>query len=186
MADTEEQDLVRRCQGGDERAFAELVTRYQNLVFALVLRTVQDRSRAEDLAQEVFLRVYRGLPYFRGEAKLSTWIFRIVVNLCSQERGRSAPEAPLEPLATQEGGRADARFQNIELRDQLEKAIARLPVRERLLIAGHYLKDLQYDALAAALDIPMGTVKTQIFRAKRRLRELLQEQTGPPGGRSRP
>src|SRR5260370_24734293 len=64
---------------------------YNNLVYALIARTVQDRSRAEDLAQEVFLRVHRGLPYFRGEARLSTWIYRIVANVCVQEQGRPVP-----------------------------------------------------------------------------------------------
>ena len=65
-----ERQLVERCRRGDEGAFQELVDRYKDLVFALIARTVQDRSRAEDLAQEVFLRIYRGLPYFRGEARL--------------------------------------------------------------------------------------------------------------------
>src|SRR5712691_3888646 len=79
-----ERELVERCRRGDEGAFQELVDRYKTLVFALIARTVQDRSRAEDLSQEVFLRIHRGLPYFRGEARLSTWIYRIVANLCAQ------------------------------------------------------------------------------------------------------
>src|ERR1041385_1769424 len=77
-----ERELVERCRSGDEHAFQELVENYKNLVFALIARTVQDRSRAEDLSQEVFLRVHRGLPYFRGEARLTTWIYRIVANVC--------------------------------------------------------------------------------------------------------
>src|SRR6476619_2786181 len=85
-----ERTLVARCRTSDEGAFQELVERYKDLVFALIARTVQDRSRAEDLAQEVFLRVHRGLPYFRGEARLSTWIYRIVANVCVQDSGQSA------------------------------------------------------------------------------------------------
>ena len=83
----EELALVDRCRSGDETAFRELVDRYKDLVFGLIARTVQDRSRAEDLAQDVFLRVHRGLPYFRGEARLSTWIYRIVSNVCVQPEG---------------------------------------------------------------------------------------------------
>src|SRR6476659_2856941 len=83
-----ERELVERCRSGDERAFEELVESYKTLVFALIARTVQDGARAEDLAQEVFIRVHRGLPYFRGEARLSTWIYRIVANVCVQEQGR--------------------------------------------------------------------------------------------------
>src|ERR687887_1419779 len=92
MQAVDERELVERCRSGDENAFQELVERYKDLVFALIARTVQDRSRAEDLAQDVFLRVHRGLPYFRGEARLSTWIYRIVVNVCAQERAR--PRSP--------------------------------------------------------------------------------------------
>src|SRR5438093_12439319 len=85
-----ERELVERCRSGDERAFQDLIDRYKDLVFALIARTVQDRGRAEDLAQEVFLRVHRGLPYFRGEARLSTWIYRIVANVCVQDHARPA------------------------------------------------------------------------------------------------
>src|SRR3954452_775271 len=90
MEAVNERELVERCRRGDDGAFEELVDGYKNLVFALIARTVQDRTRAEDLAQEVFLRIHRGLPYFRGEARLSTWIYRIVANVCVQERGQSA------------------------------------------------------------------------------------------------
>src|SRR5439155_8458917 len=76
MEASNERELVERCRRGDEGAVQELVDGYKDLVFALIARTVQDRSRAEDLAQDVFLRVHRGLPYFRGEARLSTWIYR--------------------------------------------------------------------------------------------------------------
>src|SRR5215831_6418435 len=86
LTPADERALVERCRAGEERAFQELVDRYKDLVFALVARTVQDRARAEELAQDVFLRVHRGLPYFRGEARLSTWIYRIAVNVCAQER----------------------------------------------------------------------------------------------------
>jgi RNA polymerase sigma-70 factor (ECF subfamily) len=72
MQAVNERELIERCHSGDERAFQELVDRFKDLVFALISRTVQDRSRAEDLAQDVFLRIHRGLPYFRGEARLST------------------------------------------------------------------------------------------------------------------
>src|SRR4029078_3998042 len=88
-----ERELVERCRSGDEGAFQELVDRYKNLVFALVARTVRGRSRAGDLAQDVFLRIHRGLPYFRGEARLSTWIYRIVSNVCTQRESR--PRTPL-------------------------------------------------------------------------------------------
>ena len=81
-----EHELVERCRQGDETAFKELVDQYKGLVFALIARSIPNRARAEELAQDVFLKVHKGLPYFRGEAKLSTWMYRIVINVLSQER----------------------------------------------------------------------------------------------------
>src|SRR5439155_4860341 len=124
-----ERELVERCRLGDERAFEELVDRFKDLVFGLIARTVQDRSRAEDLAQDVFLRIHRGLPYFRGEARLSTWIYRIVANVCTQDRARGGRAVSLddERTAAAVGPSADRQFGDLELRDRLEKSIARLP-----------------------------------------------------------
>jgi RNA polymerase sigma-70 factor, ECF subfamily len=173
MADFDERALIERCRTGDDIAFGELVDRYKNLVYGIVWRMVADRSQTDDLAQEVFLKVYRGLPYFRGDARLSTWIFRIVSNVCSQARTHRTAEVP-GLLPVREPGSADRAFAEVELRDRLDKAMAQLPENYRLLIAAHYLEGVQYETLADALDIPIGTVKTHLYRAKRRLRELLQ------------
>src|SRR6476659_2078522 len=97
MADFDERALIERCRSGtDDTAFAELVDRYKDLVYGMVLRLVPDRSHADDLAQDVFLKVHRGLPYFRGEARLSTWIYRIVMNVCAQARSRPRSEVSIE------------------------------------------------------------------------------------------
>jgi len=177
-AHVHEHDLVERCRRGDERAFQELVNRYKDLVFALIARTTPDRSRAEDLAQDVFLRVYRGLPYFRGEARLSTWIYRIVANVCVQDKDSRRPATESLDDDRTDARRAtsarDRQFSDLELRDRLEKAIARLPTNYRLLIAAHYLQGVQYEDLADAMELPLGTIKTQLHRAKRQLRRLLE------------
>src|SRR5215510_15625493 len=116
-----ERALVERCRSGDEGAFQELVDRYKNLVFGLIARTVQDRTRAEDLAQDVFLRIHRGLPYFRGEARLSTWIYRIVANAVVQDHARVPPTVALEDERTpaRVPSASDRRFGDLELRDRL-------------------------------------------------------------------
>ena len=176
MEDVHEPELVERCRSGDEHAFQELVDRYKDLVFALIARTVQDRSRAEDLAQDVFLRVHRGLPYFRGEARLSTWIYRIVANVCVHDHGRPTAALSLddERMRTRTPSAFDRQFADLELRDRLEKAIARLPSNYRLVVAAHYLEGVQYEDLAEALALPLGTVKTQLHRAKQQLRRMLE------------
>ena len=176
MEDVHERELVERCRSGDERAFQELVDRYKDLVFALIARTIQDRSRAEDLAQDVFLRIHRGLPYFRGEARLSTWIYRIVANVCLQDPGRAPRALSFDDQRADPAARvsSDRQFGDFELRDRLEKAIARLPANYRLLIAAHYLQGVRYEDLAEALQLPLGTVKTQLYRAKQQLRRILE------------
>ena len=171
-----ERELIDRCREGDEGAFQELVDQYKDLVFALIARTVPDRSRAEDVAQDVFLRIHRGLPYFRGEARLSTWIYRIVANVCLQDQTRARPAVSLddERHAGLAPSGSDRQFGDFELRDRLEKAIARLPANARLLVAAHYLDGVRYDELAEAFGLPLGTVKTQLYRAKQQLRRLLE------------
>ena len=171
-----ERDLVERCRRGDEGAFQQLVDEHKRLVVALIARTIPDRSRVEDVSQDVFLRIYRGLPYFRGESRLSTWIYRIVANACVQEQSRRpAPVSmdddrrrPAAPAA------ADRQFSDLELRERLEKAVARLPSNYRLLVAAHYLEGVRYEDLAEALDLPLGTIKTQLYRAKQQLRRILE------------
>ena len=177
MADPTDAGLIERCQQGDEHAFRELVERYKNLVFGIVARSTLDPSRVEDVAQEVFLRIHRGLPYFRGEAKLTTWIYRIVLNLLTQEaeKRRGMREIALDTgIPAHEPRTHDRTIGDLELRDRLEKAMARLPANYRLLIAGHYLQEVKYEELAEALDIPVGTVKTHLHRAKKQLRALLE------------
>jgi len=175
MEAVNERELVERCRSGDERAFQDLVDRYKDLVYALIARTVQDRSKAEDLAQDVFLRVHRGLPYFRGEARLSTWIYRIVANVCVQDVGRPAAVSLDDDRAADAAPSAlDRQFRDLEVKDRLEKAIARLPANYRLLVAAHYLEGVRYEELADALQLPLGTVKTQLYRAKQQLRRMLE------------
>jgi RNA polymerase sigma-70 factor (ECF subfamily) len=175
MEPDHERELVERCRRGEVGAFEELVDQYKNLVFAMITRTLPDRSQAEDAAQDVFLRIHRGLPYFRGEARLSTWIYRIVVNVCIQDRGRGTSlSLDVENARVAPPAAADRHAQDLELRDRLEKAIAQLPAQYRLLIAAHYLRGVQYEELAEAMNLPLGTVKTQLHRAKRQLRLLLE------------
>jgi len=171
-----ERDLVERCRRGDEGAFQELVDEHKRLVFALIARVIPDRSRTEDAAQDVFLRIYRGLPYFRGESRLSTWIYRIVANVCAQEQTRRPAADSLDDDRWRPATPAvlDRQFSDLELRERLEKAIARLPPNQRLLVAAHYLEGVQYEDLAEALNLPMGTVKTHLYRAKQQLRRMLE------------
>ena len=181
MRATPEHLLVERCRQGDETAFRELVDQYKGLVFGLIARSISNRARAEELAQDVFLKVHKGLPYFRGESKLSTWIYRIVINVVSQERPELASvslDDDDDDRPRREPGTEDRAFGDIAIKDRLQKAIERLPVPYQVLVNGHYMKGMRYEDLAEALNMPMGTVKTHLHRAKRRLRHLLETELG--------
>lgn len=179
MADRSEQELIARCRRGDQDAFRELVAAHQHMVFGLLARTVDDPSAVEDLAQDVFLRVYRGLPYFRGDARIGTWIYRIVANVVAQHHAGRRPAEPSLDERDEDGGTklepgaVDRQFSDLELRERLEKALATLPPAYRLVLASHYFQDMGYEELAVALGMPLGTVKTHLHRAKRLLRERL-------------
>jgi RNA polymerase sigma-70 factor, ECF subfamily len=184
MRQPSDADLVARCLDGNDDAFRELVEQYRNLVFGVISQVVSDRSRVEDLAQDVFLKVHRGLKTFRGDAKLSTWIYRIVRNVCYEalqhERSISSLDERRDDGRLQhEPGTRDPAFDHLELRDRLEKAIAGLSVEQRFLISAFYFGGQQYQELSDILDMPIGTVKTQLHRAKQRLRQTMRE--GRPG-----
>jgi RNA polymerase sigma-70 factor (ECF subfamily) len=177
MTATPEHSLIDRCRQGEEAAFRELVEQYKGLVFGLIARSVSNRARSEELAQDVFMKIHRGLPYFRGESKLSTWIYRIVINVLSQERPELATASlddDTDDRPHRDPGADDRAYGDLLLKDRLQKAIEQLPLQYQVLINGHYLKGMRYEDLADALDLPMGTVKTHLHRAKRRLRELLE------------
>jgi RNA polymerase sigma-70 factor (ECF subfamily) len=179
MSASPEHELIERCRQGDETAFRELVDQYKGLVFGLTARSVANRARAEELAQDVFLKVHKGLPYFRGESKLSTWIYRITINVLSQERPELAGTSLDELDAAGDRprlqpGADDRAFNDLTLKDRLDKAIQRLPIQYQVLVNGHYMKGMRYEDLADALHLPIGTVKTHLHRAKRQLRRLLE------------
>src|SRR5262249_59602469 len=128
----------------------------------------------EAVGGEVFVGIHRGRPYFRGEARLSTWMYRIVANVCVQEYSRPAAIAFDADKPAHQRSAPDRQFGDLELKDRLEKAIARLPPNYRLLVAAHYLEGLRYEDLADALQLPLGTIKTQLYRAKQQLRRMLE------------
>lgn len=175
-----DRDLVHRCRGsGGETAFRELVDRYKAMVFTIVSRSTGEPNRVEDLAQDVFIRVHRGLRDFRGDARLSTWICRIAMNVCADARQRPRPEVSLDaapagappPPATVVW---DPSFAALELRDRVAKGMALLSERSRLVLTLHYFAGREYEEIADALQVPLGTVKTHLHRAKQELREILE------------
>src|SRR5690606_27008520 len=160
--------IERAGPGRDARAFAELVRRHQGKVRGLLLRLTADPVAADDLSQETFLRVYRGLEHFEGRSRFSTWSYRIAYNVFLNHKARAKllsplPEGVLELRAAPEDEVSAARR---DLRRDLEYAIAQLPERYRLVITLYYLEELAYPEIADVLELPLGTVKTHLHRAK--------------------
>jgi RNA polymerase sigma-70 factor (ECF subfamily) len=193
MADTSpDQLLVRRAQAGDRRAFDLLVLRYQHRLAKLIARYVRDHSEVMDVAQDSFIKAYRALPNFRGDSAFYTWLYRIAINtaknhLVSRSRRTLESAADLDD--------AEQYAENVELhdlatperlllRDEIERtvveAIDELPEDLRMAITLRELEGMSYEDISAAMDCPIGTVRSRIFRARdainKRLEPLIGEQ----------
>lgn len=180
-----ETELVRLVVDEDDRAaFAELIERNKRGVFALITRLLGPIDEVEDIAQNVFIAAYRGLPAFKQNAKFSTWIFRIAYNQsCSalrrihSRRKKEMPESSgLEVERIPEFVDQNATTQEKKvLHRQVWKAVEKLPTQSRAVIELFYGNGLSYPELADVLELPLGTIKTHLHRAREGLREMLVE-----------
>lgn len=171
---------LARAQRGDEAACRALVVRYQRPVFALLDRLIArvvGRPRVEDLAQETFLRVFRALPRFdlRGTARLSSWILTIATRLALDElRRRPLPDAHLDDDVPGPS-RADESAERRDLGAALSRAVAALSPEQRAVVLLREVHELEYEEIARALDVDVGTVKSRLHRARVALRAALGE-----------
>lgn len=169
--------LVRRLRAGDPKAFAEFLDAFGGRVHRLVRRYVASEADAEDVTQEIFLDLYRGIGGFRGASALGTWVYRVALNHCLKQRARQHP--PSEPyedaLHTQADWQADPARSAAkrELSDQVHGALDNLSPLHRDVVLLHELHGLTYQECAHVLEIPVGTVKSRLFHAFGRLRVSL-------------
>jgi RNA polymerase sigma-70 factor (ECF subfamily) len=176
----DERLLITRAQSGDPAAFEALVDQHARFVFNHALRLLHDQQEAENLSQEAFLRAWRGLPRFRAEASFTTWLYQIVTHLCYNRLPRLRAELsaidpdemmfelPDERLSLEDTVLSD------ELQRTLHKAIDELPDGFRLLLTLRHLQELSYAEIAEVTGLPLGTVKTGIYRARQQLRQRLE------------
>ncbi|MCP5328779.1 MAG: RNA polymerase sigma factor RpoE [Steroidobacteraceae bacterium] len=170
--------LVQRVQHGDRAAFDVLVLKYQHKVVKLVLRYVRNPAEAEDVAQEAFIKAYRALPKFRGDSAFYTWLYRIAINTAKNAaaaRGRSPIEYELDRdgeesydvhARMKDTATPEALAMTEEIRSTVNAAIEALPDDLRTAIVLRELEGLSYEEIAAAMDCPVGTVRSRIFRAR--------------------
>ena len=173
--------LVANALSGRPEAFGTLVERYDRAVYHLALRTLRDREEARDAAQEAFFKAYRSLRTFKPEAKFSTWIFAITYHACCDRlsRRKRYSNEELPDRADAAAGPERVAVANDEAQ-RLRAAISALPEKYRTVITLYHLQGRQYEEIAQVLQLPMGTVKTHLFRAKEQLRKLLSDPTGVP------
>jgi RNA polymerase sigma-70 factor, ECF subfamily len=183
----EDTDLVVRALAGSQDAFRDLVTRYQRPVFALILRMVRDPQAAEELAQETFVKCYGRLATYDAERRFSSWLFKIAHNTTIDHLRRggletvpleSGPEEGTGLAAVLEDGSVetpDAAVRRRDLREALERSIATLRPDYRAAVLMRYAEGLSYEEIVEATGLPLGTVKTNLHRARKQLAEAMRE-----------
>ncbi len=170
----DEQALVEACRRGEREALHAFYERYRRRVFSLIARIVGAQD-AEELAQEVFLRAFRGLPKFRGDAQLSTWMYRLAVNaaLSYATRTQARQKRDLGDEALIALPAEDAPATDPRLRARLQKALGELPAGYRAVLVLHDVEGLQHEEIATILGCRVGTSKSQLHKARAKMRELL-------------
>ena len=193
---TSDQLLVLRVQSGDQKAFELLVAKYQRRIFRLISRFVRDAAIAEDVAQETFLRAYRAIGQFRGDSQFYTWLYRIAVNTAKKSLSDSARDPVIRESSTiSEDGETfvsgeqltdmetpEAVLASREIARTVNAAMEALPEDLRTAIALREIEGMSYEDIAQAMNCPVGTVRSRIFRAReaiaRQLRPLLGTKSG--------
>ena len=180
------EEMVTRLQQGDEAAFEEFVTKFERPIYNLALRHLGNPQDAQDAAQEVFLRVYRGIGRFRADAKLSTWVYQIAMNVCvdmvrrhtrhpetsmtqtDDEDNESMIDLPDETYAP------EPLYERAALREELATALQQLTPEHREIVVLRDVSGLSYEEIAGVLQLTQGTVKSRLFRARDRLAAVLR------------
>lgn len=189
LASATDQEIVALAREGREAAYRELIRRYERPVFSLILRMVRDRQLAEDLAQETFIKALNAIGSYRPEFKFSSWIFKIANNAAIDHlrrreldtlslEGSPHAETPqmVEATALQIGERGETALEEVENRElggEIERAIAKLRPEYRTCILLRHVEGRPYEEIAEILNLPLGTVKTYIHRARNELRNSL-------------
>jgi RNA polymerase sigma factor (sigma-70 family) len=180
MPDKADEVLIKEFQHGDVRAFNELVRRYQERVYWVARRLVGDHADADDVAQEVFIKIYDSLKGFRGESSFYTWTYRITVNAALNLLRRNKIrefvrfDEIIAPLVSDEPG-PDERAESKEQKTLIDEAIAMLPVKQRTVFVLRYYENLPYDEIAKLLKRSVGGMKANYFQAVRKISRYLKE-----------
>jgi len=183
-------EVIERCQCGEVESFSLLVERYQDRVYNLAFRLLGNADDALDAAQDSFVRAYAALPRFEADRPFTPWLFRIVTNACYGLLRKRRPDLSFEALEAREidlvpaaAGPWEDDPQDIVLRalrdQEIQQAVLALSEPYRTVVLLRHMEEMSYEAIATALELPIGTVKTYLHRARQRLRKALTEASAP-------
>jgi RNA polymerase sigma-70 factor, ECF subfamily len=193
QVEEDDAQLVKASQQGDQGAFATLVQRHQRRVFNIGFRVLQDYEEASEITQEAFVAAWQGLPSFRGEARLPTWLYHIAYNRCLRQlelhKRKKALQAVIQAEQMLEGvGNEKQAADTRERHDRqaiVRETLDTLPSNYRIVLILCHLQDMAYEEMADILTMPIGTIKTHLFRARNLLKERLLARTDKRGELSR-
>ncbi len=180
VSSTAQQDdlqLVAASKNGDQDAFAQLVQRYQRRIFNLVYRMLQQYEEANEITQETFLAAWQGLPAFRGDARFATWLYRIAYNCSLKQLEQRKRDKALQVALEAEQGNSAGIDTELDVHDRqalIQEHLSQLPAKYRIVLILRHLQDMTYEEIAEILTMPIGTIKTHLFRARNLLKERLQ------------
>jgi RNA polymerase sigma-70 factor (ECF subfamily) len=191
MAGDPDAELVQKVRDGHRSAFNQLVLKYRNRVMGIAARMLGDRTEAEDLAQDVFVKIYHALRDFHGDALFSTWLYRVTANSClnrkkKQNRERRLVEIvdDLEPLRCDPSSNPDSLLERKQLRALLEKAIEALPEEQRMVLILRDIEGLSYEEIAECLELELGTVRSRLHRGRLEVQSKIKAYSLPEEKRS--
>ena len=177
-----DEELIKRVKNGDIEAFEEIISIYESKVFGIIQHMVRNQNEIEDIAQEVFIKVYKNINKFQGNSSLYTWIYKITVNLCLDEIRKKKEVIYLDEKIKVDDGEIDVQLPSNEKtqeqlyeQKELKECIDKLPAKQKAMIVLRDIKGFSYEEIAEITGIKLGTVKSQINRARIKLKELLEE-----------
>lgn len=185
MVTKEEQDYIDRILKGDTAAFSILVDQYKTLVFTLALRMLKNREEAEEIAQDTFIKIFKSLSKFKGDAKLSSWIYRVTYNTCLdslKKRKKEYNTVAIDEYTEHQVKTVDNALDKLEASERkqaIKECIERLPGEDSFLMTLYYFEELSLEEISKIVELTPNNVKVKLFRSRKKLATILKAQLEP-------
>lgn len=177
----EENQWIQEVLAGNKQAYARIINKYKNQLYATVLRMTKNPQDAQDLVQEAFIKVYHQLDKYKGKGSFSSWIYRVTINHCMDEfrkKGHKIMKVKVDEDRVVNPNHPEVIFLKNEKSRQLERLIATLPEDERLILLLRYVNELSYSEISELMETPISNVRNKIHRAKKKMRDTVKREGG--------